>query len=63
MLFRSQQPLLQKLRWLRVIGDSIFALGAIGIGWFVIGLKGGWSLQGKQAEPEPLPEAVVEPVV
>jgi nitric oxide reductase subunit B len=38
-----QQPLLQKLRWLRMIGDTVFALGALGIGWFVLGLKTGWS--------------------
>jgi nitric oxide reductase subunit B len=40
-----QQPLLQQLRWLRVIGDLVFACGAVGIGWFVIGLKTGWSIQ------------------
>lgn len=34
-----QQPLLQNLRWLRVVGDTIFALGAVGIGRFVLGLK------------------------
>ncbi|MFA6547108.1 MAG: cbb3-type cytochrome c oxidase subunit I, partial [Limisphaerales bacterium] len=45
-----QQPLLQNLRWLRVIGDSIFALGALGIGWFVLGLKTGWSFADKSEE-------------
>ncbi len=29
------QPLLQKLRWLRVLGDTIFACGAIGIGCYL----------------------------
>lgn len=48
-----QQPLLQKLRWMRVIGDTVFACGAMGIGWFVIGLTTGWSIEGKQVEPEP----------
>ena len=38
-----QTPLMDKLRWLRVIGDTIFALGALGLGWFVLGLKTGWS--------------------
>jgi nitric oxide reductase subunit B len=38
-----QQPFLQNLRWLRVLGDTIFAYGAVGIGWFVLGLKTGWS--------------------
>jgi len=39
-----QQPNLQTFRWLRIIGDTIFALGAIGLFYFVIGLKTGWSL-------------------
>ncbi len=45
-----QQPLLQNLRWLRVIGDTIFALGALGIGWFVLGLKTGWSFADQSEE-------------
>lgn len=45
-----QQPLLQNLRWLRVIGDIIFALGAVGIGWFVLGLKTGWSFADQSEE-------------
>jgi nitric oxide reductase subunit B len=40
-----QQPNLQTFRWLRVIGDTIFALGALGLSYFVLGLKTGWSLQ------------------
>jgi nitric oxide reductase subunit B len=43
-----QTPLLDKLRWMRVIGDTIFALGAVGLGWFVLGLKTGWSYAGKE---------------
>ena len=27
-----------------MMGDSIFALGAAGLGWFVLGLRAGWSL-------------------
>jgi len=38
-----QTDLMIKLRWLRVLGDSIFGLGALVLGWFVIGLKTGWS--------------------
>ncbi len=37
---------MEKLRWLRVIGDTIFALGAVTLGWFALGLKTGWSLAG-----------------
>ena len=40
-----QNGLMDKLRWMRVIGDTIFALGAISLGWFVLGLKTGWSLE------------------
>jgi nitric oxide reductase subunit B len=35
---------MQLLRWLRIPGDIIFALGVLGLGWFVVGLKTGWSL-------------------
>jgi nitric oxide reductase subunit B len=27
-----------------VIGDTLFALGIMGLGWFVVGLKTGWSV-------------------
>lgn len=30
--------------WLRIIGDTIFAIGALFLGWFILGLKTGWSL-------------------
>jgi nitric oxide reductase subunit B len=39
-----QQPIMQTLRWLRVIGDIIFAAGTIALAIFVIGLKTGWSI-------------------
>jgi nitric oxide reductase subunit B len=40
-----QTDLMQNLRWMRVIGDTIFAAGIMALGWFVLGLKTGWSLQ------------------
>jgi nitric oxide reductase subunit B len=40
-----QQPLMNTLRWLRVPGDTVFAVGALVLGWFVLGLKTGWSLE------------------
>ncbi|MCP4403951.1 MAG: nitric-oxide reductase large subunit [bacterium] len=40
-----QQPLLNNLRWLRAIGDSIFGLGILALGWFILGLKTGWSVK------------------
>jgi nitric oxide reductase subunit B len=39
-----QQPLLQKFRWLRVIGDTVFAVGALALAVFVIGLRTGISV-------------------
>jgi nitric oxide reductase subunit B len=40
-----QTPLMQNLRWLRVFGDTIFAFGSIGLVYFVVGLKTGWSIK------------------
>lgn len=45
-----QTPLMDTLRWLRVIGDTIFALGAVTLGWFVLGLKTGWSLKQEEID-------------
>ena len=38
-----QQPLLNHLRWMRMIGDTMFAFGALVLGWFVLGLITGHS--------------------
>ena len=40
-----ESPALETIRWLRVIGDTIFAFGALCLGWFVFGLKLGWSVK------------------
>ncbi len=40
-----QQPIMKNLRWLRVFGDTIFAFGSLGLVYFVIGLKTGWSIK------------------
>lgn len=37
-------PAIDTLRWLRVIGDTIFALGTVALAWFIFGLKFGWSV-------------------
>jgi len=49
-----QTPLMNHLRWSRMFGDSIFALGAIVLGWFVLGLWTGHSYdhRGEVAEGE-----------
>jgi nitric oxide reductase subunit B len=39
-----QLPVMHTLKWLRVIGDTIFAAGTVALAWFIFGLKGGWSL-------------------
>lgn len=36
---------IQTFIWLRIIGDTIFAIGALVLFWFIIGLKAGWSLE------------------
>jgi nitric oxide reductase subunit B len=45
-----QSPLMDTLRWLRVIGDTVFTAGAVALGLFVVGLKTGWSVK---KEPDP----------
>lgn len=42
-----QTPLMQTLRWMRVPGDALFTLGAVLLGWFVLGL-----LTGRSFEPD-----------
>jgi len=36
---------LDQLRWMRMVGDSIFAMGAVVLGWFVLGLVTGHSYE------------------
>ena len=43
-----QTGLMDTLRWLRVIGDTIFAIGVLALAWFVLGLKTGWSVADRQ---------------
>ena len=56
-----QTPLLDRIRWMRVIGDTIFAVGAFGLGWFVLGLKFGWSVHHNEIDlPHAMPEHTFE---
>jgi nitric oxide reductase subunit B len=43
-----QSGLMDNLRWMRIVGDTIFALGILALGWFVAGLKFGWSVQNQE---------------
>ena len=36
-------PGMDQLRWMRMIGDTIFAIGALTLGWFILGLVTGHS--------------------
>ena len=41
------QPHMVTLKWLRAVGDTIFAVGTVSLAWFIFGLKGGWSIEKK----------------
>jgi len=53
-----QQGWLDTARWLRIIGDTLFAVGAVALAWFVLGLKTGWSV--RQETDLPLPVSAAE---
>jgi len=53
-----QLPLLQRLRWMRIIGDTLFLAGVGSFVWFLIGLKTGWSYREAKSEQ---PEGFVAP--
>ncbi len=40
-----QQPYIETFKWMRVFGDTIFALGTVALAWFIFGLKTGWSIK------------------
>ena len=43
-----QTDTMQAIRWLRVPGDSLLAIGELLLVYFIIGLHTGWSLKGKR---------------
>ena len=51
-----QQPLIETLRWLRIIGDSVFLFGVAAFTWFMAGLIFGWSYE-PAARPQEAPAA------
>jgi nitric oxide reductase subunit B len=40
-----QTDLMQTLKWMRAVGDSVFAIGILALVYFIAGLKCGWSLE------------------
>jgi nitric oxide reductase subunit B len=40
-----QQPLIETLRWLRIVGDLLFMFGVASLLWFFSGLFFGWSIE------------------
>jgi nitric oxide reductase subunit B len=55
-----QQPWVQTLRWLRIVGDSVFLYGVANFAWFVLGLWTGRSFAADERPPE-APPVVREP--
>jgi nitric oxide reductase subunit B len=56
-----QSPLLENLRWLRLVGDTVFLAGVGSLTWFVIGLFTGHSFV-TQAAPHTAPPALPRPI-
>ena len=40
-----QTPAMQTLRWMRIPGDTLFGIGVLALGWFMIGLLTGHSFE------------------
>lgn len=38
-----QQPIIEALRWARIVGDTVFLAGVAAFAWFMAGLWFGWS--------------------
>jgi nitric oxide reductase subunit B len=51
-------PLMATLRWLRMPGDTLFAIGAIALVLFIFGLKLGYSLKPTEGSPGKAPAKV-----
>lgn len=49
-----QRPIVQDLRWLRMVGDILFTFGALALAWFVIGTATGWSYRKTTRIEEPV---------
>ena len=50
-----QLPILDALRWARIIGDTVFLVGVGLFAWFMAGLWRGWSFE-RVGEPQAVPD-------
>ena len=48
-----QTPLIERLRWLRIVGDTVFLTGVASLVWFTLGLWRGWSYATNPMTGEP----------
>ncbi|NLT69039.1 MAG: nitric-oxide reductase large subunit [Acidobacteria bacterium] len=53
-----QQPWLETLRWMRIVGDTIFIVGVVALAYFMLGLVTGWSYK---ARPSGVPDLGLAP--
>jgi nitric oxide reductase subunit B len=51
-----QLPIFETLRWLRLIGDTVFLSGVFALVWFSVGLLTGWSYARSEAPAGALPD-------
>jgi nitric oxide reductase subunit B len=56
-----QTETMNTLRWMRVIGDTIFAAGALAFGYFVLGLRTGWSIAAQETDMQTAPAPAAPP--
>jgi nitric oxide reductase subunit B len=57
-----QLPILQTLRWLRIVGDTMFLAGVLALVWFLLGLWTGWSYEKQPAKAKDWSDATVPSV-
>ena len=55
-----QIPILEQLRWMRIVGDTLFLTGVASLVWFAIGLWTGWSFEREEAAELGAPAGALE---
>ena len=55
-----QQPVMESLRWLRTIGDTVFLIGVGTLAYFVVGLITGWSYQKREMNRDGSIQSIVK---